>query len=508
MIPVFGMIPLFGLMNHKKKTMARQNLENGKLGLETRNKINDNYKEIYGGLGQTVNITDETDYPIVAGKITPENGVHYFHMNAITFTMPIDISNSTTIIAITLNGFPTVYTGSDIFIQGTFTGAFGIEAGIIIGIGTAKIWGLTGNGDDAANVLIPDNLTFVNFSAVGKFSNIGALRYDNAQSINCGLGLVLEDIFTCTVSNTPFDNTASSLSPRFSLNGTFQNITIRSVPLTMQNGESVLFISQDIVINGEVLIADNVYGNGGTTTFFTPELSGVIASYADAGGGFTTVTTTLPHLITIEQKIEITNSVHYNGIHKIINVTSNTYDIEVLFVVDEVATNFTTGNSENFLDNNGFQFVGNGLQKDSNEIGKISIISPFNVALNPNTPAPVIGLAANWEIKTQRRFLSDFVVIGPGKLKYTGKKKMEFMLSGKLTGDPSAGGDKLVSTYIAINGSILLESADISEVKNTHTFKPSDTVELEENNIIDMWVKTDDGTDFDVIGGTLTAFSE
>jgi hypothetical protein len=70
--------------------------------------------------------------------------------------------------------------------------------------------------------------------------------------------------------------------------------------------------------------------------------TGNIASFADAGGGFTTVTTTAPHGLPDGYVVPITGTTNYNGTFTISNAAGTTFDIEIDFVGDDATGTWAT----------------------------------------------------------------------------------------------------------------------------------------------------------------------
>ncbi len=87
----------------------------------------------------------------------------------------------------------------------------------------------------------------------------------------------------------------------------------------------------------------------GTDWFvFRQQGLGSITTFADAGGGKTTVTVSVAHKLSNGRKVRINGTVNYNGTHKIESVTATTFVIVKAFVITETGT-WVTGDSDECL---------------------------------------------------------------------------------------------------------------------------------------------------------------
>jgi hypothetical protein len=87
-------------------------------------------------------IKKESDFLLSDDKLSweLENGINYkLGVAFLELTKPIDLSNITTISSLQLNLNLMLYSGSDEMFQGTYTGVFSLDSGLILGNGTNKI---------------------------------------------------------------------------------------------------------------------------------------------------------------------------------------------------------------------------------------------------------------------------------------------------------------------------------------------------------------------------------
>jgi len=98
------------------------------------------------------------------------------------------------------------------------------------------------------------------------------------------------------------------------------------------------------VLNTEVYIrnADDIYKFDATTYRDGVETGKAITAMADAGGGFTTITSAA-HGRTNDDEVIIAGTTNYNGTFLISGVTTNTFNIVKAFVANEATGTYTAG---------------------------------------------------------------------------------------------------------------------------------------------------------------------
>lgn len=490
---------------------ALSNISQGRVyfnSLEGKYKISENqstYKNLVAD--NVVIVTQESDLPAPSGGVIPlANGVNYIvGVPSLIITTPLDLSSINVLGSFQGNSNFISYTGTGAMFQGTFTGAFVLGGAIIVGDGTNSIWGLTGSGVVTESILVYNNLTFVNFSAIGILNTLGTTT-GTAQYANCGLGLVAKDIGgTFSLVNVVFDNAVTSNSPRLVMDGTFGNVSIALSPINIPNGESYIQYSKNFVLTGASVISDNTF-NQSTGAFYASDITGAIADFFDNGSGGTTVTSAA-HGLTIEQVVEITASGvgAYDAIHQdIFNITTNTFDIPVAFVSNPATGNFDTGDSNLFLDKNCFTTKDNGDQIDTNEIGKMTVNSAFVVTIATiNTPVEINGGGADWTGDVERRFEFEAGGENDGTLKYIGLKPKEFRVSGKISFDAITGTSIESTAYIGLNTAIIINSAASLDQARKGTLYPSDVILLNQGDVVSLFIENNDGTqNYDIFVST------
>lgn len=443
-------------------------------------------------------IKKESQFTEVGGKYVLETGVNYkIGVANLSITKPFDLSNITTITSMQLGLNTLSYSGAGVMFQGTFTGTFSIDSGLIVGDGLNNVWDVVGNGISTSNILVADKITFLNFNGIGKIDNIGGVNYRSIQHANCGVGFVFKDIPLLQLDNVPINNAVTSNSPRVVLDGTFISVRLGGLALTVQSGESFLQISKNITLTGSFIISNNQFSTGLGGEFLATAKTGTTTAFADNGSGGTTVTSA-SHGLTIEQVVEITGSGvgAYDTIHQdIFNVTSNTFDIPVAFVSNPATGTFDTGDSNDFLDKNTFQFKDNGTQIDTNELAKYNSVNSISVTITAvNTPVGVIGVVGDWASVIVRRFELQAAGDPAGSVQYTGDKFLTFKVSARIAADVVGGTAVKMTGYITVNGVTQTDSAFSIEQAREATLNPEDIFNLSTGDYIGVAVENNDST--------------
>lgn len=162
-------------------------------------------------------------------------------------------------------------------------------------------------------------------------------------------------ISNVSITSCTFDGTGNALDPtgvdqknnRVVANA---NIGILAIPDSMTIGSMV---SQGNTV--ETVISAVGEGDSNYVDFDLGAGSGSITAYATNGAGGTTVTSAA-HGQPNEKLVLIAGSTSYNGQHELFNVTTNTYDIDVVFVANDATGTWNTGALAGF-DIEGFEVV-------------------------------------------------------------------------------------------------------------------------------------------------------
>jgi hypothetical protein len=438
-------------------------------------------------LTNEVIINSESDFIDVGGKNKLENKVYHIASDVV-FTKPFDVSAVTGSCFIILRSI-TSYSGTGALFQGILSGTLEINDGGIINTSSQPLFDIAGTAV-FTNIFIVRRSGFANFASKGEVKGIGGnFILGGINFVDCGLGLVVKD---CATIDLEFDiiNSVSTNSPQLVLDNIFGDVLLRGGSLELNSGESLLQISQNISVS-KVFVTQFPYDISSGAEFLSTAITGTNTVYADNGSGDTRVTS-VAHGLTIEQKIEITGTTNYNGTHELTVIDVNNYDIDVAFVADDAVGSFTTGDSNDFLDDTRFEFNSNGDQIDTNEISKYKSVNTITITpLVAGTPVNVTGVLADWQDIISRRFVTNFSGDPVGTARYIGKAPLEMRLSQRITVDVQGGAAKDITGYVTINGVTKLDSKFSVNSGRAVTLNPEDVILLQSNDVVGVSVSND-----------------
>lgn len=445
------------------------------------------------GTDEVVVNDPETDLNIVAGEYLLEDGKKYRAGQDFTLARNFNVDNIATGCVFDFQSSTILYAGTGALMQGSNDGIVRFKDVAFIATAGQEAMALTGNLANPNSVLIIDDCGFLNFSSLGTISNYAGI---NVNLVSFGVsvntrGLAISDCNSADVNgclNTNF--VGSSNSPFMHFNGAFQNIQIRAGLPTTQSGESFISFSPDFTHTGNATTQGNAFNDSLGGVFFDAGHSGSVTTFADAGGGITTVTTSVAHDITTQQKVVIAGTTNYNGTFTITNAVGSTFDIDTAFVLNDATGTFDTGDSNSFFNTNNMPFQSNGDQQDSKPVAKVISVAPITVTiLAIDTPVDIAGINADWLGE-----ITDFFEIntdGSGTVRYTGDSMMSFRLSARVTVSPLP---RLLTVYLAKNGTTLTSSKWTGDATKGATFNPEDIVTLTPGDYLNLQVENNEGS--------------
>lgn len=434
-----------------------------------------------------ITINSETDLIESGGKNIIGNYVYRFAAS-ITFTRPFDFSGVNDQCIMIFRGV-NFYNGTGAFFQGAYSGSLEISDVGIINTSSQPLFDISGSGVSPINLFVVRRASFLNFSKSGTIKDLGGgIIFGLVQNFDSGGGLIIKD---CGLFDADYSvvNSSSNNNPQIVLDNILGDVRLSAGRMSMNSGESYLQISKGISIS-KAIVSGIPYNSVGE--FLATAKIGAISVFADNGSGGTTITSA-GHGLTIEQEVSISGTTNYNADFVLDNITTNTFDIDSIFVGNDAVGSFTTGDSNDFLDSNEFEFSNNGDQKDSNEIGKMEIVIPITVTIGvAGTPVEVQGTTGDWSPITTRRF--EFEPDGSGRMRYVGLKTRSLHITGNLNMRVSSGNAKLMSGYIMKNG-VVINDSKFGQTSNREVgFAPGTTIELITNDFLSLAVSNEDDT--------------
>lgn len=427
-----------------------------------------------------VDITKQSDFDTTAfGLIDIKDGITYRQaVSPLILTRSLDLTSITTLSSFQIGVNGIVYNGTGAMYQGNPTGSFLVDDALVFSNGSNSIWDIKGNGD---NILIVDRSTYIGFESVGKIDSIGAINYTSVQHSNCGKGLIWKDIGILAGTTIPTKNDSTSNSPRNVFVGHFQSISFTNSPLSIQDGESAFQFSKNFTVSEHVTITGNPFSDALGGEFLATAKSNTSDTIEDNLSGKIRINTSVNHGLTIEQVIGLTSTLH-NGDYNVLSIVdSNTFDLDAAFLGADT-TNWTTGNSNNFLDSNQFTFQGNGTQIDSDEqlsyrSDTLIYITISDSSVNGDDAVLIESVSTNWIIDKDRRHKVQAPGDPNGSARYTGIKNRSAFTLAKITVDVDGGSAVLMTGYLTLDGVVQFNTGFTAQSGRTVTLQPSGIID-------------------------------
>ena len=453
------------------------------------------------GLDNIVNIDTEADFTTINISGTDYNqldeGKKYIFRKAITFTMGFAASGVYTgTVEITSSvSFDQFFTNVDTIFYGDATNKFGrllITNMSIKGSATSSLFNksaltptLMGTWNWADGIIDGIEMGALSgASIVHRFSNITTQKSTWDIQVS---GLNFLNINNVSIvgntGSTPFGG--SHIKVRGTTAGGLQMSTENMIPsggdtmfdFTELSTPLNLFNTHHFTIFG----SGGVYGAGEDKT---------IVSFADAGGGQVTVTSS-NHGIPNGNFVDITGTTNYNGNFAISNATTNTFEITDTFVINDATgtINATVVNQTSPL----IEALG------ARGTGNPDSTAQASLSLTGNALATVISVAgtpvkinAVWILNGDERFVTDTT----GRLTYTGLEDVPFDIHVVPFYGPSTGGTTNVSSYIAKNGTPITDTRGRTSSSSSDKTQSTSLalITLSTGDFIEGFVANDDGT--------------
>jgi len=445
-------------------------------------------------------INSQADFPaLVGGKIPLADNTNYVCGSSLLFiTAPFDLSGISGSTFFIVQGF-IIYSGSETMLQGTYSGSFEMTDFGVQNTSGQKIFDITGIGT-VGNIFNMRRGGFFSFNEIGIIQGVGGLVILGVtQFIDCGGGLIFKDLNSLNCTIFPNNSGGTTNKPQIVLDNIFGDITFGSFGLNVNSGESVFQISPNITLS-KALISTFGYEIGSGAEFLASAKIGSVTVVADNGSGKARMTIT-GHGITVEQTLVLSafaSELTYNGTFPILEVVdANTLDIDVSFTATDTGDS-TTGDSNDFLDDNRFDFKSNGDQIDTNEIGKYKSNTNIPISISSsNTPVNIVGNGGDWDAIIERRFEMQFAGDPNGSMRYTGEKPLSFRISARITVDDASKG---VTGYITLNGVTQTDSRFSGDTPKVVTLNPEDIITLNPGDTVGMSIENnDDDSDLDIL---------
>lgn len=243
-----------------------------------------------------------------------------------------------------------VYEGSGAFIRGQRCTLVFLRFIDVLGDGTNTMYDIDGEFTDGDSSFASFCLLFSHsindFLDAGTIRNFGVLSITDSFASNNGEGLTIDSCNRVINNNyIIIHDSDSGNGNHFTVKGACGNITLTSnfEPFT---GES--FLKLDPTLDSTLVGANinltfddsnggAVYPTGATgsiTAYDDNKSTASITQFSD-NSSFQTNVTSAAHGLSNDDIVTITGTTNYNGTYKISGVTTNTFDIRILFVADD-----------------------------------------------------------------------------------------------------------------------------------------------------------------------------
>lgn len=241
--------------------------------------------------------------------------------------------------------------------------------------------------------------------SLGRLRNQTALVFTNAVIVNDTAPLQIHNVNSFIFDTVLRLNLgASSNQPLIVLSGSSTLVTLNTMSLTMQSGES--FIAIDESMNAVAInIKDIFYAGEAGTIFFQAALNSSITAFSNLatlisgsvtaytaetyGAGTVLVTDSAAHSVYRGLKVSHSGTTNYNGTHTVLRIVNTTqYVIDATYVADEVSGTYqavgsrvTTAAAHNITENRNSNISGT-----TNYNGLLEVLNPTTTSFDIVTP--------------------------------------------------------------------------------------------------------------------------
>lgn len=454
---------------------------------------------------KVVPVTSIGDFPpAVAGVITLEEDVVYrIDAQIITSNRFIIPDGSVSVFESTNNAVNSfIYTGTDTW----FTSAAGSTSGrldfrniIVVGNSSATLMDLDGQEFDCFRATIAffgDLGVTRNHPTAGMRLRFCGIFFNGAgfKIINSQLALALQ---------TTFQNTVDTNLPLITIIGSSTIVAVDSNLMFRQTNESAFYIDPNFDVDDNTDIETILSGGGVGAGFFKPGTTASITAFADSSTspGVKTTVTSATHGLINNEAVAITGTTSYNGTSLITDVTTNTFDIEVVFVADDATGTWDSSS----IDQTDIRIKSDNVQgnDDSTSFANAVLNTPQTVTIaSANVAVAVNGV--NWQ---GAALDEEFTVSVAGVITYIGLKTRIFNLDGRLTLVKSGGGSDFIDAGFRVNGTDLLIDFVGSENNTSTQISPLSTVRLSTGDEVETAVRNvDNANDIDVLKAVVVVY--
>jgi len=400
-----------------------------------------------------VEVFQPSDFPAPSGgTITLVADTEYLICDSFTLEDELEVpSGSQTVLQAPSRIEKITYTGAATFISSA-AGSTANSGEVIISVQ------VDGNSTGTFCAINGHNLNIFeasvdNFALLGEARNafVCGARFSRIRFNGGGFKFI--NTFSTLILQAVFRNSTTMDDAFLTIIGSSTALNITNSNFTRQAGEFAIYVDKGNSTNGVISQIVGAEGSG----FFRSGITGDITGEANSGTdpGVKTTVTSNGHGLVLGQAVVITNTTNYNGSFILSNITTNTFDIEVIFGVNDGANGEWDSASLIEKDPN-IQVINVAGQKDSKQIalGFMNNNSSFTT-VSSNVYAALNLPSFSESIVTERFTLT---TASAGLFTYTGTTQFDGFVNAIVRGE-TASNLETFQFAMSFNGGIPLFTA-------------------------------------------------
>ena len=428
----------------------------------------------------TVHVRSMSDFPApVSGVITLGVDTTYILANSIVtsdrFVIPDQSSNFITSgnanVSLTYIGSDTLFTTANDATDGLLT----LISLDIQSSGLATLFNLKNQGLDVFRCGL------FNFADMGIVRNAPFTTLKFSLVFFMGKGLKIIDSSITDIHRGTFVNSVDTNLPYITIIGNNPATIINTNLFNRLTNETVVFIDPNLVATQGGTIISDIGGTVGAG-FFKVGTTGSVTEFANSTveSGVKTKVTSVSHALIDDEAVVITGTTNYNGTFLISNVTTDTFDIEKVFSVDDVTGTWDTSSLDE--KNPLIRVREVAFQKPSFSIADAQHNTSTTTIITTVDEIVTLG-NTNW---TKGSATERFTIGADGIIIYIGLEPTTFKIEARTIISKDGGGSDLIEVGFKVNGVVDFNS--LRGVDNAgpapcnpaiiKTFSKDDTVQI------------------------------
>lgn len=286
-----------------------------------------------------------------------------------------------------------------------------------------------------------------NFADLGVVRNAPFTALKFSLVLFNGQGLKIIDSSVIDIFRSNFANSVDTSQPYFTIIGNNPVTGINDNLFNRLSNETVVFVDPNLISLGGGTIFSNTGGTVGAG-FFKVGANGSITTFADSTveAGVKTKVTSIAHGLVSGEAVVITGTTNYDGTFLILNVTTDTFDIEKVFSVDDATGTWDTSS----LDETDVlvRVRDVAFQKPSFSIADAQHNTSTTTVITTVDEIVTLG-GTNW---TKGNTTERFTIGSDGIITYIGLEPTTFKIEARTIMSKDGGGSDLIEVGFKVNG--------------------------------------------------------